>query len=402
MSSKYAALPDLDQSQDIYETPDLVSDVSTVPTSTIPDIDSDDSRSDAIDHTRLRPTDAAARFRNADVDARNVDFSDRISGKRRSYVVGTLQDDWDEEEETVEARLARLTREVEELKAQMADKKGKEEVEADKGIVELAAVLEGLATGAEERLQRKLLQSTGAVGVVTKTLPPQDREDKEDIESGTTAVYKITYAPDHKKTHLLGKVAEFDKRLLAMEQVIGMHASALDNYDLPLPANSILPHLDELSRQMAVLSGSTTSSLDSASRRVKQLAADCEKLAEARKAARLAAIDGESLESDETVAKINALYGVLPTVEGMKPILPGLLERLRSLRAIHQDAARAADSLTVVETRQEEMGVEIKKWEEALEKVEGLMKTTTGTIEQNVVKVENWVKEIEKKVELLK
>jgi nuclear migration protein JNM1 len=225
------------------------------------------------------------------------------------------------------------------------------------------------------------------------------------MESGTTATYKVTYAPDHKKNHMLGKVAEFDKRLLVMEQVIGMHASALDNYDIPLPANSIIPHLDELSRQMAVLSGSTTSSLDSASRRVKQLAIDCEKLSEARKAARLAAIDSgstESLDSDETVAKINALYGVLPTVEGMKPVLPGMLERLRSLRAIHQDAARASDTLNQVETRQEEMAVEIKKWEEALEKVEGIMQQTTGTVEKNMVKVEGWVKEIEKKMEILK
>jgi nuclear migration protein JNM1 len=333
-------------------------------------------------------------------------------------VVGTLSDDWDQEEETVEARFARLTREVEELKVQMTEKEA--EKEADGGIAELAGALEKLATGKEERLQRRLLQTNGSVGVVTKTLPPADREDKEvcgfvplhydgvlmfcqDMLSGTTAIYKVTYAPDHKKNHMLGKIAEFDKRLLAMEQMIGIHASALDNYDIPLPANSIIPHLDELSRQMAVLSGSTTSSLDSASRRVKQLAADCDKLAEARKAARLAAIDSESsLDDDETVAKINALYGVLPTVEGMKPILPPLLERLRSLRGIHQDAARAADTLATVEHNQEEMNLEIKKWEESLQKVEAIMQTTTGTIEENMVKVEGWVKEVEKKVEMLK
>jgi hypothetical protein len=92
-------------------------------------------------------------------------------------VVGTLSDDWDQEEETVEARFARLTREVEELKVQMAEQEAKKE--ADGGIAELAGALEKLATGKEERLQKRLLQTNGSVGVVTKTLPPADREDKE-------------------------------------------------------------------------------------------------------------------------------------------------------------------------------------------------------------------------------
>jgi nuclear migration protein JNM1 len=188
-----------------------------------------------------------------------------------------------------------------------------------------------------------------------------------------------------------------------LEKVLGMSASSLNDLDQQLPSNAMIPHLEELSRQMAVLSGSTTSSLDSASRRVKQLVADTEKLAEARKAAKLAAADGvDPMENDETVAKINALYGVLPTIESMKPLLPAILDRLRSLRAIHQDAGWASEMLGRIETRQEEMAAEIQKWEEALENVEGVMKESQGTIEGNMVKVEGWVKEIEKKMEQLK
>jgi nuclear migration protein JNM1 len=48
------------------------------------------------------------------------------------------------------------------------------------------------------------------------------------------------------------------------------------------------------------------------------------------------------------------------------------------------------------------MAAEIQKWEEALENVEGVMKESQGTIEGNMVKVEGWVKEIEKKMEQLK
>ena len=134
---------------------------------------------------------------------------------------------------------------------------------------------------------------------------------------------------------------------------------------------------------------------------------DTDKLAEARKAAKLAAAEGGSvasdgLEADETVAKINALYGALPTVEKMKPVLPVLLDRLRSLRDIHQNAATASETLKNIEGRQEEMADEIEKWAEALAKVEGVVEESTGTVEGNMLKVEGWVREIERKMETIR
>jgi len=198
-------------------------------------------------------------------------------------------------------------------------------------------------------------------------------------------------------------VADFDQRLGILEKVLGVSASAIADLDQQLPSAAMIPTLQELSRQMEVLNTSTTSSLDSASRRVKQLATETEKLTEARKAAKLAAVEGamDPMESEETVGKINALYGVLSTIESMKPVLPAMLDRLRSLRKVHQDAGRAAETLGRVERRQEEMQAEIKRWEEALGKLEVVVKEGTGTVEGNVVKVEGWVKEIEEKMKIL-
>ena len=233
------------------------------------------------------------------------------------------------------------------------------------------------------------------------------RATDDGVQPATTATYTMTYAPGYQKSHTLGKIADFDERLTSLEKVLGVSASALADPDKALPSNAVIPQLDELTRQMEVLSGSTTSSLDSASRRVKQLVQDTDKLAEARKAAKLAAAEGGSvasdgLEADETVAKINALYGALPTVEKMKPVLPVLLDRLRSLRDIHQNAATASETLKNIEGRQEEMADEIEKWAEALAKVEGVVEESTGTVEGNMLKVEGWVREIERKMETIR
>ncbi|KAL0631703.1 hypothetical protein Q9L58_009417 [Maublancomyces gigas] len=195
-----------------------------------------------------------------------------------------------------------------------------------------------------------------------------------------------------------------------------MSASALANPDRPLPSSAMIASLDELSRQMSVLTNSSTSSLDAASRRVKQLTQEAEKLAEARKAAKAAAdarreasesdLDivstdpqggGSSGGSGERDAKINALYGALPTIENLGPLLPAVLDRLRSLRSIHADAARAVESLAKVERRQEEMGGEIERWREAMEKVELVVGESEGRVNANMETVEGWVRALEEK-----
>ncbi|KAI5799011.1 Dynamitin-domain-containing protein [Geopyxis carbonaria] len=428
MSSKYAALPDLDQSQDIYETPDLASDVSTLPT-TAPPTTAPDSD---IEETSVPTAAAKARFRGTTLDGRDADFSDRISGKRRSYAASSRRrrrrqsgeeywsededDEDDEDDESIERKLVRLRREVEEVKEMMREREQTEDVDEEDGqkfkggIEELAAALKTLTTvdadekGAQARLAKKMAASLGSAITATKEPPNIAQEEVEPTfeptTGGNTATYTVTYAPAYKKAHTLGKVADLDGRLALLEKVLGISGSALANIDQQLPQQAMIPTLNELSRQMMVLNTSSTSSLDAASRRVKVLASDTEKLTEARKAAKAAVAEGaiDPLESDEIMSKINALYGVLPTIENMAPLLPATLDRLRSLRAIHQDAARASEALKDVESKQEEMAQEIQRWEEALVKVEGVMKETTGTIEGNVMKVEGWIKEIEEKV----
>jgi nuclear migration protein JNM1 len=224
----------------------------------------------------------------------------------------------------------------------------------------------------------------------------------------------VTYAPAFKQSHALAKAADFDKRLTVLEKVLGMSASATVNVDKELPNSAMIPTLDELSRQMSVLTAPSTTSLDAANKRVKQLTLEAERLAEARKAAKATA-DARREEADqlsegstapladmsEREAKINALYGALPTIENLGPLLPAVLDRLRSLRTIHADAGKAVENLTKLERRQEEMGGEIARWRAALEKVETVVKESEGTIQGNMGKVEGWVQELEEKVRMV-
>ncbi|KAI9720071.1 MAG: hypothetical protein M1812_003198 [Candelaria pacifica] len=435
---KYAALPDLDSAPDTYETPELTDDNSTIPGSTIPRSsssastgDSDDEDTSDIDRERLHPDQARTHFSSAQVDARDVDFSDRVNSKRKSYRAsnrrrrraenGTeeLGDFSDDEDESLERKFARLRREVQEVKEEFEQRDADAQKVVDAkdtapntdAIVALSEILEHVRASrgstsprAEAELARKLVRgpATNAEPYIERTTPQ--------ATSGSAGSYPSL----KQQEQALTKAADLDTRLALLEKALGVNTSSNQSVAKP-----ILPTLDQLSSQLTTLSGASASSLDAVSRKVRQLTLEAERLESTRKAAKAAQdalkdthrpgqaiTDGEALPEQDTtdseqVAKINALYGTLGTIESLSPILPSVLDRLRSLRVIHADAATASENLTAVEQRQEEMAGEIKRWRDGLEKVESAMKEGEGVMGNNMKTVEGWVRGLEARMKKL-
>ncbi|GFF27608.1 probable dynactin subunit 2 [Aspergillus udagawae] len=469
-NKKYAGLPDLDPAPDIYETPDLTDDASTLPTATIrtaSDADDDAGSNSDIDRQGVDVDDARAHFLGATVDARDVNFSDSIALKRKAYRsksrrrrrgpdgIEEVGDTSDTEEESVERKLARLRREVEELKDEMASrqtivKSTEEPVEAlDDGLLELSRALDNLhgssrnASGphsAATALSQKLVSTSprGAAGESNGT-----DETIATVDAGTPS-----------SAGVLAHAAAFDGRLALIEAAVGISSSSnpFVSDGISEPAlQPVLPALDHLTSRLTTLTnilvgptpasavpttGSappsttfTTTHLEALSSRVRRLTADTEALASARKRAVDAAkaaqnariatatiehtsdmsvssssateIDQAATQRDEQATKIQALYATLPTIQSLHPILPSVLERLRSLRAIHAGAAQAADSLNELEKRHAEMTREIEQWREGLKVVEAKMGQSEAAMKSNIELVEPWVRDLEKRLERL-
>ena len=270
--------------------------------------------------------------------------------------------------------------------------------------------------GAASRLANSLGTATQTFGNSTAS---DAAESVQQLQEKST--YTMTYAPMYEQSSMIAKVSDFDARLTMLETVLGVEAIPLPTQDLS-PAKPVIPTLNALDRQISTLSSSTESSLESVSRRVRQLTQDAEKLDEARKSAKAAQDEldhstsrrkrqslsvADEITSDKVIdqseqtSKINALYGTLSTIESLAPLLPSLLDRLRSLRYIHANAANASQSLAKVEARHEAMEEEIKGWREGLEKVEKAMAHGEQTMIGNTKLVEGWVKELEDRMQKL-
>ncbi|CAI7637024.1 unnamed protein product [Penicillium manginii] len=467
-NKKYAGLPDLDPSPDIYETPDLTDEASTVPTATIrTDSDHDDAgTSPDIDREGVNADQARMHFMGAAVDARDANFSDSISMKRQAYRSKNktrrrrIRDDGseevgdfsDSEDESLDRRLARLRREVEDLKVEMASKASAEgqvvteskpsqsaEQQGDKelgdGVAELSRALDNLHASSRSN---QASSGYSAATVLSQKLAPgansaasgaQQQSSADGQPSATSALPQ----PAPSSAGILSHAAAFEGRLALLESSMGISSSSnpFVSGGISEPAlQPVLPALDQLASRLAALTGllvgtnpaagapsmpgMTTPHLEALSTRVRKLTTDAEALASARKRAADAAKASQNARianteddtpaqdvnfgNDEQTAKIQALYATLPTIQSLHPLLPSVLERLRSLRACHAGAAHAAESLNELEKHQAEMTSEIEQWREGLAAVEEKMSQGEAALRSNVETVEPWVRGLESRM----
>lgn len=362
------------------------------------------------------------------VDAKDVDFSDRVHGKRKSYKASSrrqriLQDGTEElgdlsdedEGENLARKIARLKREIHEAKEQYGKQKAADKAPEDgeaaqeEELASLSQVLDDISRQPEalsHGLGFRPLRTTA----IASTKMPAEGTVQGNAEDGTSATYTVTYAPTYEQTHALTKAADFDQRLALLEKAIGIGSSALPELDSNGLPRAIVPTLEKLQKQVLTLSGASSSSLDTISRKVRQLTQEAEQLEKSRRQAKQArdalatagagvsSPDTPDSEESEQTTKINALYSTLPTIESLTPLLPPLLDRLRSLRTIHSDAATASETLDRLEKRQTEMASDIKQWREGLEKIEGAIEQGDASAGNNMKVVEGWVKELEEKM----
>ena len=144
----------------------------------------------------------------------------------------------------------------------------------------LSDVLDGLRMGisgshesAQTTLAKKLKSSLKANGHSSPS--HQEANPSSDLTTGSTS-YVVSYAPSYAPSHALAKAAAFDTRLTSLEKLLGLSNSHLP----PETTRPVLPALEQLNSQLAALSTTSASSLDTLSRRVRQLTAEAEALAE--------------------------------------------------------------------------------------------------------------------------
>lgn len=431
---KYDSLPGIDTSPDVYETPDLDHDTSTVQASTAvseseggeSEEEEDEEEESVVRHQRLQTDQARSRFQPARVDARGVDFSDNISAQRRSYRTSTrgarrrgeiLGDDSDEEKESFSRKLMRVKREIQELEHEYEGRlqsgdKSKIEERDPKDIMELIsdkvdmiyAARRGGLRGAEPILDRTITRFNN--------YPPFDPSKRITKAIESQPPLPGSQIQRSQLDFVLNQAAEFDARMTKLENALGLDGNTMPDIG-DRPPFPVFTTMEKLEQITSTLAEASSGNLDAVSQTVKKLISDAEELKQTNAdAARLAeaagasggtkaASDSKSRLDPEQEAKVNALYGTLPAIDKLSPLLPIVLERIRTLRLIHTAGWQADEILTELENRQSQQEDEIKKWQSSLDKTESDVKECEKAMHTNMKVVGDWVKKLEERMEKL-
>ena len=299
-------------------------------------------------------------------------------------------------------------------------------------------------------------EKNGAESVERNSASQQDGQNLQASPSAQDLIRQSI--PDSTRTtRALSLAADLEARMAALETVLGIPALSLPNQPSTRP---VIPQLQTLDRQLTILNGTTGPSLAALKTQVDSLTQSADALTTARKNAFQAKGDlrqharansqaasfsrplsgqsfshsrpssyygagfrpsisrqatnnedtdapGMSLdqtaqtllagEETEQRAQVKKLHEQLSTIEALAPLVPGLLERVKSLHTLHADAAGAVENLEAVEKQQSEVLGELEKWRDSLNGLEERLKEGEVKSAGNRKAVKNWVQDLEER-----
>ncbi|KAM3124114.1 hypothetical protein CJJ07_002515 [Candidozyma auris] len=325
--------PEIDHGPEVFETSDVESE---------PGIKKVEEPNESIARDPLASAqDAAANYENSVIsdELTFVDFSGNVSRNlaNSGYNVQRLY-------ESRQQKLSRIAFELEEL-----EKDGK-----SSEITELGKVLEKL---------RKSESQEGGIELAVGEL----------FQNIDAALKKPTTESESKKPD---EVLQLEKRIAELEQLVGTAEE---------PPTSLRNAINNATRRVSVLYDHEFE-LDKVKEEIRSLSKEMENFATAKRVAQVASgSDGPVALQVDFEHKVAALYDRLPEFDKVNSTVPLMLNRLKSLHHVHSESGHAVECVSALDKMLSEMSLDMKKWDEAIDKVDKSITQQQAAFESNAV-----------------
>ncbi|GFT72091.1 dynactin subunit 2 [Nephila pilipes] len=391
---KYADLPGIAHDQpDVYETSDL-------PEAEQGNLSLSDSvmdQCDSVETLKVSPNEAFNKFKGKSLDGKNVDFTDGI-GHVRKIGYDIRSGDWEmvgdhsnEKENPLQA-YNRIQFEVKQLFEQvneMKESSAKESESLQVPPVVLVQQIEQLQKELQDLHMEKVLGSealaemSDPLGALHKKLltqletfknvPVADKKVKTATVAPTeeTVKYELYVRPDQAKLELSSKLANLEQRLKNLENVIGQDKKKLSFLTSNTDGKSISAAISLLSSKLNLLEPSILDQLEG-------------RFAILHQCMQQAAEKKHQVEDAEKQNKIAELYELAKKVDEMSSSLPQVVERLVSLKELHEQALQFSKALTQLDATQQQITSSLKNNGTLLKEVQGTFLKNTEMIETNI------------------
>ncbi|KAF3826085.1 hypothetical protein GH733_006199 [Mirounga leonina] len=428
---KYADLPGIARNEpDVYETSDLPEDDQA-------EFDAEELTSTSVEHIIVNPNAAYDKFKDKRVGTKGLDFSDRIGKtKRTGYESGEYEmlGEGLGVKETPQQKYQRLLHEVQELtteveKIKTAVKESATEEKLTPVVLakQLAALKQQLFASHLEKLlgPDAAINLTDPDGALAKRLLLQLEATKNSKGTGSggrttggtpvdssLVTYELHSRPEQDKFSQAAKVAELEKRLTELEATVRCDQDAQNPLSaglqgaclmetvelLQAKVNALdLAVLDQVEARLQVLGGGQTGlqvAWDFGSPGCPINLEICFQsvLGKVNEIAKHKA----SVEDADTQSKVHQLYETIQRWSPVASTLPELVQRLVTIKQLHEQAMQFGQLLTHLDTTQQMIASSLKDNTTLLTQVQTTMRENLSTVEGNFANIDERMKKLGK------
>ncbi|XP_054723344.1 dynactin subunit 2-A-like [Uloborus diversus] len=390
---KYADLPGIAHDQpDVYETNDL----PEAEQGTLSMSDALVDQCDSVETLKISPNDAYTKFKGKTLDSRGVDFTDGI-GRSGKTGYDVRSGDWEmigdhsQEKETPLQAYNRIQFETKQLYEQVNEMKVSSEKESESSQVPPAVLLQQI-----EQLQKELQnlhmekvlgsealsEMSDPLGALHKKLMaqvdafkkqpvPEKKTKTSSAVTEDTIKYELYVKPDQSKLEQASKLASLEQRLRNLESIIGPDKKKMSFLTSNTDGKSVTAAIGILSSKLNLLDAGY---LDQIEGRLVLLHQCMQQVAEKR----------QQIEDADKQNRVAELYELAKKVDELSTSLPQVVERLVSLKELHEQALQFSKALTQLDTTQQQIANSLKGNEVLLKEVQATFVKNTEMIEANI------------------
>ncbi|KAF3856550.1 hypothetical protein F7725_017273 [Dissostichus mawsoni] len=394
---KYANLPGIAFNEpDVYETGDLPEDDQA-------QFESEELCSDSVERIVVNPNAAYDKFKDKHVNAKGLDFSDRISRSRRvGYESGEFEilGEGCGVKETPQQKYQRLVNEIQELTQEVDTiQAATKDSNAEERLTPAAQLKHQLVSAHLDSLlgpqaHINLADPDGALArrLLTQLEVAKGSRGSSAGDSKPTAsakgpdgvvLYELHSRPEQEKFNESAKMAELEKRLAELEMAVGSGSDKQGPLSAGVQGGSLMDTIELLQARVSALDSAT---LDQVEARLQSVLGKMNEIAKHKAA----------IEDAETQNKVSQLYDVVQKWDAMSTSVPQVVQRLVAVKELHEQAMQFGQLLTHLDTTQQMINNSLKDNNTLLTQVQQTMKENLGAVEENFSALDERMKKLSK------
>ncbi|KAI4827499.1 hypothetical protein KUCAC02_030888 [Chaenocephalus aceratus] len=397
---KYANLPGIAFNEpDVYETGDLPEDDQA-------QFESEELCSDSVERIVVNPNAAYDKFKDKHVNAKGLDFSDRISRSRRvgyesgEFEIGCgVKETPQQKYQRLVNEIHELTQEVDTIQAATKDSNAEERLTPVVLAQQAAQLKQQLVSAHLDSLlgpqaHINLADPDGALArrLLTQLEVAKGSRGSSAGDSKPTAsakgpdgvvLYELHSRPEQEKFNESAKMAELEKRLAELEMAVGSGSDKQGPLSAGVQGGSLMDTIELLQARVSALDSAT---LDQVEARLQSVLGKMNEIAKHKAA----------IEDAETQNKVSQLYDVVQKWDAMSTSVPQVVQRLVAVKELHEQAMQFGQLLTHLDTTQQMINNSLKDNNTLLTQVQQTMKENLGAVEENFSALDERMKKLSK------